>query len=191
MNNARISTTISPKHVAILKKHAEVHGTQQKVLELALETFDKKALQEPSLSPEELFILQHWKDKTACVVYKGLFSDLMKTADLKLDEGQNKNMTMVYSIELLYQKPFKELSLREILEGLVSLAKISNWFERYIYSDDGDHYTLKIYHDYGLNVSRYFLLLLENLFNFGGVKYTSSVTEKTLFVKIYKNEPAR
>jgi hypothetical protein len=186
--NTRISTTISQKHAEILKKYAVEHGTQQKVLELALETFDKKALQEPSLSQEELFVLRAWREKIACIIDKEPFSQLIKTLDLKQSEdwfNANKRY-MAYCLELLYQKPFEELSLRQILDGLASLAKISNWFERYVYSDDGDHYTLKIYHDLGLNGSRYFLLAVEDIFNTCGLNYKSSVSEKTLFVKIYK-----
>jgi hypothetical protein len=193
MHKIRISTTISPKHFAILKKHAKEHGTQQKALELALETFDKKALEGSSLSQEESFILRAWREKMACVIYKELLSMLIKTADLKQSEDwYNTNTTvMAFMIEFLNQRPFKELSLREVLDDLVTLAKISNFFNRYTYSDEGDHYMLKIYHDYGFNGSKYFLFTVENLFNFCGVKYKSSVSDKTIFVKIYKNEPAR
>ena len=188
MHNIRISTTISPKHDAILKKHAKEHGTQQKVLELALETFDRKTLQSPALSPEELFVLRAWEAKSACIIHKEPFSVLLNTVDLKQNEdwfNANK-MYMAFCLELLYQKPFRELSLRQILDGLVSLAKISNWFDQYMYSDDGDYYTVKIYHNYGINGSRYILLSVENIFNSCGVKYTSSISDKTLFVKIFK-----
>lgn len=188
MYNTRISTTISPKHAAILKKHAKEHGTQQKVLELALETFDRKASPEPTLSPEEVFILRVWKEKVGCMIDKELFSVLIKTADLKENEAWfNANkMYMAFGLELLYQKPFKELILWEILDGLVFLSKTGNWFNRYTYSDEGDHYTLWIYHNFGLNGSKYLLIMIENIFNSCGAKYTSSVSEKTLFVKIFK-----
>lgn len=189
-NNTRISTTISPKHFALLKKHAKVHGTQQKVIELALEKFEKNALQDPVLSPEELFILQTWRDKLSCMVYKELFINLLKTVDLKQNEEWYKanRMCMAFALEFFYQRPFRELSLREILDGLVSLARISNMFNQYIYSDDGDHFTVKVYHEYGLHGSRYLLLMFENIFNFSGVAYKSSISEKSLFVKVYKNK---
>jgi len=192
-NNTRISTTISPKHFALLKKLAKVHGTQQKVLELALETFDKNAHQDPVMSPVELFVLHTWKDKLSCVVYKDLFSNLLKNADLnECEEWYKANkMCMAFAIEFFYQRPFKELSLREILDGLVSLASVSNMFDRFTYSDDGDHYMIKIYHSLGLNGSKYILFTVENIFDFCGVKYKTSVSEKTLFVKVYKNEPGK
>ena len=191
-NNTRISTTISPKHFALLKKHATVHGTQQKVLELALETFDKNGLPDPAESPEELFVLHTWRDKLSCVIYKELFSHLVSTADLKAGEDwykQNK-MCMAFALEFFYQRPFRELSLTEILDGLVSLARISNMFSRYTYSDDGDHFTVKVYHEYGLHGSKYLLLMFENIFDFSGVAYKSSISEKSLFVKVYKNKPS-
>ncbi len=37
MKKYRVNTTISQRHHEILKKHTEEHGTQQRVLEYALE----------------------------------------------------------------------------------------------------------------------------------------------------------
>jgi len=37
MKKHRINTTISQEHYKLLKKHVEKHGTQQKVLEIAIE----------------------------------------------------------------------------------------------------------------------------------------------------------
>jgi len=193
MSNARISTTISARHIDILKKHAKVHGTQQKVLELALETFDKKTLEDHILTTEELFVLNTWRDRVSCIVYKELFTNLISNANLEAaEEWYNANkMCMAFAVEFYYQRPFHELNIQEILDALVSLAKISNMFERYAYSDDGDHYTLKIHHNYGLNGSRYVSLMVKNILDFCGVKYTTSVTERSIFTKIYKNGSAR
>jgi hypothetical protein len=47
-----------------------------------------------------------------------------------------------YVIEFFYQKPLKECSLKEILDGLVFNAKICHLFDAVNYTDDGDHYTL-------------------------------------------------
>jgi hypothetical protein len=53
MKKYRINTTISLKHHEILKRHAEKFGTQQSVLEHALESLENN-LNHPSteLSPE-------------------------------------------------------------------------------------------------------------------------------------------
>jgi len=189
-NKSRVSTTISQKHFAILEKHAKEQGAQQKVLELALEAFDNNTLQDPPLSLEESFILNTWRGKLSCVVYRELFNNLVRSTDLKLAEDWYKEnkMCMAFALEFFYQRPFKDLSLREILDGLVATAKISNWFNEYTYSDDGDHYTLKVYHDCGITGSKYILLMFENIFNFSELKYKSSISEKSLFVKVYKSE---
>jgi len=193
MNNFRISTTISPKHAAILKKHAKVHGTQQKVLELALETFDKNALPDSSISPEELFVTHSWKEKLSIVMYKEQFAALIKSADLKQNEewfNANK-MYMAFAVEFFLQRPVTEMNLQELLEGSCSLARLSNLFTRILFSDDGDHYTIKIYHEYGINGTGYLLIPYENLFNYCGLKYKKSVSDRTVFLKIYKDEPIR
>jgi hypothetical protein len=137
--------------------------------------------------------MNSWKEKLSIVMYKEQFAVLVKTADLKKNEewfNANK-MFMAFAIEFFYQKPFNELSLQEFLEGYCSMAKLSNMFTRITCSDDGDHYTLKMYHEYGLNGSRYILLPVEILFNLYGVKFKKTVSERSLFVNVYKNEMAK
>jgi hypothetical protein len=50
LNTHRISTTISQKHWELLKKHAEKFETQQKALELALESLENSSKQSPELT---------------------------------------------------------------------------------------------------------------------------------------------
>ncbi len=53
MKKYRINTTISLKHHQILKRHAEKFGTQQSVLEHALESLENNLNHpSPELSPE-------------------------------------------------------------------------------------------------------------------------------------------
>ncbi len=63
MEKHRINTTISAKHWEILKKHAAKNESQQKTLELALESLEDKSKQNSILSSHEqlltsLLILQ-------------------------------------------------------------------------------------------------------------------------------------
>jgi hypothetical protein len=64
LHNHRISTTISQRHWALLQKHAEKYETQQKALELALESLENSAKQSPVLSQEEkLWMSLKWQSR--------------------------------------------------------------------------------------------------------------------------------
>lgn len=49
MSKRRVSTTISIKHWELLKKYTEKYETQQKVLELALESLEKEKEKQSSV----------------------------------------------------------------------------------------------------------------------------------------------
>jgi hypothetical protein len=189
MKNSRISTTISVKHSALLKKYVEKYGTQQSVLEHALENLDNTSQQGPKISREAQVVLRFWEDKTTRSLHKDLFLMIMGTADLKKIEAylSHNKMLMPYTIEFYYQKPYKELSLTEVLDGLIVISRAGNWYDTYTYSDDGDHYMLKMYHSLGLNGSKFLLMLTENALNACDVSYESTLSERTIFMKVYKN----
>lgn len=174
--------------MALLKKYMEQYGTQQGVLEHALDNLGNNQKQIPELSPEEQFLLRAFEDKLTVNMEKGMFLMLMDAADVKKFESFfSRNKTyMAYSLEFNYQRPFKELNLKEVLDGLVLQAKVSSFFDRYNYSDDGDYYTLKIYHSLGMNGTKLSLIIIENVFDAFGAKYESTFSDKTIFVKIYK-----
>jgi hypothetical protein len=190
MKNTRISTTISSKHAALLKKHTAEHGTQQSVLEHALECLDDRTRQPSELSMEEQLIIRSWRDRLTRIIYKDIFSWLMDTADIQRLQSfcDNNKMYMAFTIELQYQKPFFELSLKEVLEGLLVQSSLCNCFDTYNYSDDGDYYSIKIYHSLGLNGSRYFLILTQNALDAYGARCESTVSERTVFMKVFKNK---
>jgi hypothetical protein len=188
MKKQRINTTISLKHYELLKKHAEEFGTQQSVLEHALESLNSKLDQNYELSSEEELRIRVEKSNAACIVYKDLFKILMLTADIKqIRELVNRQKPIEFAIEYYFQKPLKECNLEEIIEGIVLNAKMTSWFDTVDYTDNDDHYMLNMTHSLGLNTSKTLKMAHESLFKTYGVNFKTTISEKTLFMKIFKN----
>jgi len=184
----RISTTISQKHWELLKKHTEELGTQQKVLELALENLENSSKQSPELTREEKIWLTQKSMKTTCVVLKDVLEVLLETANIEiLNEHLNRCKPLEYTMEYYFQKPLKEMSLKEVIDGVVIMGNISNWFDTIDYIDDSSHYTMLITHSLGLNNSKLNRMGIERLFETYGARVESTISEKTIFMKVYKN----
>jgi len=79
------------------------------------------------------------------------------------------------------------LSLKEVVDGLVVIAKMSNWFDTLEDKDNGDHYQLIITHSLGLNNSILNKEMFESVFKTYGVKVESTISEKMIFMNIFKN----
>jgi hypothetical protein len=184
----RISTTISQKHWELLKKHAEEFETQQKALERALECLEITSKQSQALTEEEKLWMRLSSVKTACLIQKEYLKRLMETADIELQrEYITKDKPIEYTIEYYFQKPLQECSLKEVIDGLAINSRISNWFDTVDCTNDGSHYTLKITHSLGINTSKLIKMLDESVFKTYGVKVESIISEKTIFIKIFKN----
>lgn len=172
----------------MLKKHVEKYDTQQKVLELALESFENNPEKSLKLTPEEQLWMRHAGVPVSCLVQKECLRWLMETADIeKLRENMAPQKPLEFAIEYYYQKPLKECSLREVIDGLAINARMSHWFDTVDYTDDGDHYTMNITHSLGLNNSKMLKILNESVFKTYGAKTESTISEKTFFMKIFKN----
>ncbi|MHC1757538.1 MAG: hypothetical protein AB9861_19270 [Methanosarcina sp.] len=188
LNKHRISTTISQKHWELLNKHVEKLETQQKVIELALESLENSSKQSPVSAWEKRFWLFVKSTKSVCFVQKDGLKVLLETADIeRVKEFVARNKPIEYSIEFYFQKPIKECNLKEVIDGLVIIAEMSNWLDSVNHADDGSHYTLMITHSLGLNNSKVTSIMFENLFKTYGVKAESAISEKTIFMKIFKN----
>lgn len=188
MKTHRISTTISQKHWELLKKHTEELGTQQKVLELALESLENSSKQSPALTEEERIWLTQKSMKTICSILKDSLKILLETVNIEMfNEYLNKYKPLEYMMEYYFQKPLKEISLKELLDGVVITGDLSNWFDTIDYTDDDDHYTLLITHSLGLNNSKLNRMVIEGSLETYGVKVESTISEKTIFMKVYKN----
>lgn len=188
MKKHRVSTTISQKHWELLNKHVEKFGTQQKVIELALESLENSSKQNPIPAWETRFWIFVKSTKSVCFIIKDGLKLLIETADIDLvKEFVTRNKPIEYSIEFYFQKPLKEISLKEVIDGLIIVARTGNWFDSIDYTDEGDYYTLMVTHSLGINNSKINLIMYENLFKTYGVKAESTISAKTIFMKIFKN----
>lgn len=192
MNKHRICTTISQKHWELLKKYAEKFETQQKALGLALESLENSSKPSPALTREEKWEERYWiclkSTKSACFIQKDGLKILLETGNIELLKNYvTQHKPIEYTIEYYLQKPLKELSLKEVVDGLVIIAKMSNWFDTVDCMDEGGHYILILTHCLGLNGSKLNLITFESVFKTYGVKFESTVTEKMIFMKIFKN----
>lgn len=190
MLKRRVCTTISAKHWELLKKYTEKYETQQKVLELALESLEKEK-QCPVLSPEEQVWLCMRELNVFCLLHKDLFRELSKTADVeRFDKLLTKLRLAEYGVVLYNQKSLKECTLKEVMDGLVITTKAGKWLDEIKYTDDGNYYTLRVNHSVvccGIGFSNSFKLYFEGLFEAYGAKTETKISENNIFMKIYKS----
>lgn len=189
MKTNRISTTISPKHKAILDKHTEKHRTQQKVLESALESLEKNSGQDHVMSPEEeLWARIGGKIKTLGIIQKGGLKFLITTADIDgFKEFVNKEKPMEFTIEYYHQKSLKECSLKEVIDALIVSSNVSCMVDFIEYREDKDHYIIKMNHNMGINNSKMLKIMSESLFKTYGTKAEIEFSERSVFTKVFKN----
>jgi hypothetical protein len=183
----RISTTISQKHWELLKKQAEKYETQQRALELALESLENSSRQIPELTLEEKYWMRLRRARSLVIIEKTTFKTLTETANIELlSELFIRNKIMEYTIELYFQKSFEECSLKEVVNGLVVNLKITKLVDTIDYTDCSSHYKLIITHDLGFTFAKMLSTWIDNMFKTYGVRVESIVSVKTIFIKILK-----
>ena len=190
MNKHRIHTTISPKHWELLQKHTEKYETQQKALEAALESLESGPKQNTALSSEDqLWVSQMVRVRgMISIAHRDLFAEFIKTSDTeRIINSMMKLEVSRYVLESYYHKPLKKCSLKEIIEGMVIMGKIVNWFDSIDYIEDRDFYMLRIIQSMGINNSKINRALYEDLFERCGVKTETEMTETSLFIKVFKD----
>ncbi len=181
----RISTTISSKHWEILKKHAEELETQQKTLEVALESLENGSNKGHAPSPEETLRMRLFGMGSACFTHRDVFNEFIRTSDLEGIREIFKDAPQM--IEWYHQKPLKKCSLKEIMDAIVIYFRAGYWVDSINYTENGDHYYLKMLHSFHPKCSEISKILCESLCNAYGVKIECELSEKnTVFVKIYK-----
>jgi hypothetical protein len=188
LKNNRVSTTISSKHWAMLLKLAEEHGTQQKALELAIENLESGSRPMHKPSPEEdAYTRVSTELKSICLLPKEALKLLLDTANLDMFRSYIDEQTpLEWTLEYNYQKPLKEFSLREVVEGIIFFGKMAHWFDTGTYTDEGDHYSLKISHSTGVNGSKVNEMLIDSVFKKYGVETDSTISERSIFIKVFK-----
>ena len=180
MKKHHVHTTLSSRHWDLLIKHAEKYETQQKVIEHALECLDHSTKQATPISPEEALGARIGQDlnKMACLVQKDALKGLFET--ITHLERQRKYIAKEtpgeFIIEYYHHKPLKECSLKEVLDAIVSVGSdYPTRFDMINYTDNGDYYTLNATHSMGLNLSKVFVMMQENVFASYGAKTESHV----------------
>ena len=189
MKKHRVATTISEKHWKLLKKHAEKFETQQKALEIALECLENGSKHSPDLTIEQKNWLLSESSDSMCCVQKDALKILMETANLeRFKEYVTQNRPIECILELFHQKSLQEFSLIEIVDGLMIVFRTSHLFDTIDYKDNSDYYLLIISHSLGLNNSKLNLTTFESVFETYGVNFESRISEKTIFMKIFKDK---
>ena len=191
MKKYRLSTTISPKHWALLKKYSEKYATQQKALERALECLDSSSLMSSQLSEEDKAWLLVGRDLRPQTILapKEMWRTLIETADLdKFQDYVDECRPIEFNIEYFYQKSLKECTMKEVIECIILTCKISNNVDIISYADAGDYYGLNITHMFGANHSKCLVMGIGSALRSYGVRFEQTLSERTVFFKIYKND---
>jgi hypothetical protein len=185
----RIATTISDKHWALLTKYAEKFETQQKALELALECLEKNLKKRQELTIEKKYWMVYESINSMCCVQKDSLRILMETINLEcFKDYVAQNKPIEYIVEYFHQKSLIECSLEEVVYGLTITFRISHLFDTVDYKDNDDYYMMALTHSLGLNNSKLNLISMESVFKTYGANIESRISEKTIFIKIFKNK---
>ncbi len=187
MDKYRLSVNISLRHYNLIKKHMKKYETQQKVIEAALENLNARSDDITVLSEEDKFRLKMRKTGAVCIISRDSYRVLLEslnTDDFKDYIAERKPLEFI--MEVYYEKPLGDCSLTEVLDLLVRFHKIMNAVDYVAYTDDGDHYTIKIIHDMGINRSRMLKIFYESLFKTYGTYVNYTISERSLFIKIFK-----
>jgi predicted transcriptional regulator len=140
MKRHRIATTISYRHWELLKKHEGKLETQQKALEQALECLENNSKQFSELTAEQKYWLGFESINSMCCIQKDALKILMETANLeRFKEYMTQNKPIECVVEYFYQKSLKDCSLKEVVEGLAIVFRISHLFDTINYKDNGDY----------------------------------------------------
>lgn len=189
MKKHRVHTTISAKHWELLKRHTEKFETQQKVIEHALENLENGSTNQ-KLSPEMHLWMRIGRDMTPIsLLHRNFLEALFVTADIeKIEKITTVLKPGEYLVEWYYQKPLKNCSLKEVIDGIIFTTKRGNLFDTINYTEDGNCYSMKINHSLTIKGSRWFRIIFEDLFKAYGVKTESEFSETGVFIKIFKIE---
>ena len=186
----RVNTTISPKHYEILLKQTDKLGTKQKVLEKSLESLENSINQHPELSREE----EQWKRNyremrnTLTVLPHDLLKTLLKTADVEQWRAYIDKVKLAeFGLEYFCNKPLKEFSLEEVIEGIIFTIKLQGSSDTVNYTDNGDHYMINVTQSLGIFCSKALIIMFGSVLNTYGAKFETHFTERSFYFKVYKS----
>lgn len=190
----RFSTTISEKHWKLLQKYAEKYETYQKTVEIALENLNHlesiKTHSEsiPSHSLEKDMWIRCYSLKSICIVTKDSLQLLLQTADVEMmKKYMDETNILGYLLEYCMIKPLKELSIEEMVNTLTLILKLGNCYDSITCTENNYYYGLLFTHIMGIKGSKIFSYSFEKIFERNDIKCESILSDKSIYMKIYKN----
>jgi hypothetical protein len=190
MKKYRLSTTVSPKHWALLKKYTGEFETQQKALEQALEYMDNLPPELRKLSLEDITWLRVGRDLRSIAVLfpKDYFKVLIEKVDLEdYRRFVDLQKPVEFGIEYYHQKTLKACSLREVVDGIVMNIKIQSSSDMVTCSETDSYYEIYLTHTLGINSSIMVEMMNVSALKTYGARFDSAISERTVYFKIYKN----
>ncbi len=168
----RISTTISGRHWKILENLMEEYGSQQKVLEAALE---KLADESPFSEFTEL-----QKQRALLLSYPGIVIIPRQTIKHTLEGNWEKIAEEgLFELGILVTsgKMVENFGFRELVKSFCHLLKLLNLFDDIIPEEEGGVMKLKLIHQEGRTYSEYLANLNEHFFRRWGIECKTEISE--------------
>ncbi len=172
MKKRRISTTISKKHWAILKEKLEKYGSQQKVLEAALDVLDGEGTIS-KLNPIQ-------RQRMEVLDFPSLAMFPRRTIKHTLEGHWNRIAEeKVYELGLLVTtgRHVDDMGFLELLESFCDLLRTLNFFEDVQIEDKGGTCTIKLLHSEGKVYSDHFAYLNEEFFKEQGMECKTVIAD--------------
>lgn len=189
MRKYRVNTTISNRHHEILKKQAEKFGTQQSVLEHALDGLEKNNSNQNQLSPDEKLWMKIDSEITDIftILPKELTKILFETADKNQMEDYFKNAKQVeFAVELYNNKQLKDCSLQEVIDGMIQNIKMQSSTDTLNFKDHREYYTINMTHRLGIKAAHALVIMNESALNSYRAEFESHYSERNIYFKIFK-----
>lgn len=174
----------------MLKKYVENFGTQQSVLEHALESLENSSDPDLGLPPDEEEVwmrLGHEIKGTLTLLQVDITRQLFKTADIeRFKEYFKDGKTIEFILEWYLDKPLKEFSLQEVMDVLTLNTKIQGGSDTVNCIEDDDFYKLNITHNMGINCSKIIVAMYESVFKSYGVRFEVQFSQRSIFFTVFK-----
>lgn len=188
MRKYRVGTTISKKHHELLLKHVETFGTQQKVLEHALESLanEKDHVTELTREEELWHRMYSIKDMFTLITseYAKILFDTVNMEQLK--EYIEEEKPMEFLIEWYYNKPLHELNLHELIDGIILTVKIHTPLVVATYGEHREYYSIDLKNNISSIYSNTLLIMYESVFRSYGIESKSQYRGRSTYFEIQK-----
>lgn len=175
----------------MLDMQLEKHGTQRNVLENALEILEHGEDIKEFSEEEETWLGMYSEISSVLTILPwGLGKLLLETADLEEFEDYICNMKHVESVlEYHFKKPLSEFTIPELIHGVVLNIKMQNSTDTLKVEEYHDHHMIYLTHRLGINCSNCLVIMNGSVFDTAGVSYETKISERSVFFKIYKEDP--